>query len=317
MKFAALQILVSCSALAMAGTAHAQTPAAAQPPALYGWTPKKNPVEAYAAPNRPLWKLSDVLALHAKEASWTQPIVRNKDLKADWHQLASGGKMPPVMYPDTRTGLIVWGGQVRVTIEGQAPFMASKGFEIDVPFRVPFALEVIGSQPALWFEVHQADDRPIYPLAATPDKPRDIPGYTYTKTRMGGGAGTWDAANKPYLDYYRDVIGGSTKATAFIASDQVFMNNIRGPGIITPPPSNRGHFHAEYDEFWFIMEGNIDYLIEGVPLFTAGPGDIVTAATGRFHRASFGGPVGQMDTRVAINPYPLGLHNYEIDASGQ
>ena len=314
-KFA-LRALVSCSALALAGIAHAQTPAPAQPPALLGWTPKKTPVEPYVAPNKALWKFSDVLALHAGQANWVQPIVRNKDLRADWHQMANGGKTAPVMYPDTRTGMIVWSGQLRVSIEGQAPFVASKGVEIDVPFRVPFTLEVVGSQPALWFEVQQADQLPIIPLAASPTKPKDLPGYTYTKVRMGGGVGTWDAVNKPSLDYYKDVIGGSTKATAFISSPQLFLNNIRGPGIKTPPSTDRGHFHAEYTEFWFIMEGNIDYLIEGVPFFTAGPGDIVTAATGRFHRASFGGPVGQMDTRVAINPYPFGLHNYEADPQG-
>lgn len=297
--------------MAMAATAaQAQTPSAT-PPALLGWSPKKNPVTAYTAPNKPLWKLSEVLAMHSREASWTQPIVRNKNMKADWHQLASGGRTGSVMYPDTRIGLIVWSGQLRVSIEGQAPFVAGKGFEIDIPELVPFTMEVVGGQPALWFEVHQADDLPFYPASTSPEKPRDIPGYTYVKTRMSGGARNWDATNKPYLDYYKDVIGGSTRATAFISDAQMFMNNIRGPGIKTPPPTSRGHFHAEYDEFWFIMEGNIDYLIEGVPFFTASPGDIVTAVAGRFHRASFGGPVGQMDTRVAINPYPRGLHNAE------
>ena len=97
----------------------------------------------------------------------------------------------------------------------------------------------------------------------------------------------------------------------------MFVNNIRGKGTPTPPPSNLGHFHFGYDEFWFVMEGNIDYQIEGVPVFTAGPGDVVTAAQGRWHRASFGGPVGQMGTRVAINPYPRGLHNYSVESGGR
>src|SRR3546814_4363457 len=93
--------------------------------------------------------------------------------------------------------------------------------------------------------------------------------------------------------------------------DHLFVNNIRGAGIQTPPASDLGHFHFGYDEFWFVMEGNIDYQIEGVPFFTASPGDVVTAAQGRWHRASFGGQPGRMATRVATNPYPRGLPSFQ------
>ena len=113
------------------------------------------------------------------------------------------------------------------------------------------------------------------------------------------------------------MVQGGARAGAFISGDHMFINNIRGRGTPTPPPSNLGHFHFGHDEFWFIMEGNVDYQIEGVPFFTASPGDIVTAAQGRWHRASFGGPVGQMATRVAINPYPYGLHNYSVESGGR
>ena len=289
-----------------------------RPPLIFGWSPKKNPVEAYSAPNKPLWKFADVLALHKGQPNWVQPVVRNKDLAADWHQLAPGGKTVEVLYPDNRVGMIVWSGQVRVSIKGQEPFVASKGFEINIPLRLPFTLETVGSDPALWLEVHQANDTPIYPVTSSPTKPKDIPGYTYTKVVLSGGDGVYDGTNnKPYLDYYKDVIGGNERAGAFIASDHFFMNNIRGRGTPTPPPTNLGHFHVDFTEFWFVMEGNIDYQIEGVPFFTAGPGDIVTAAMGRWHRASFGGPVGQMDTRVAINPFPRGLHDFAEDSGGR
>ena len=88
-------------------------------------------------------------------------------------------------------------------------------------------------------------------------------------------------------------------------------------GVATPPASNLGHYHIGYDEFWFVMEGNIDVQIEGVPLVQASAGDIILAAQGHWHRASFGGPIGQMGTRVAINPYPAGLHNYTMESGGR
>ena len=313
------RLLVSiCAGATLIGSAaSAQPPAAGRPPLQIGWSPKKTPYAAYQAPNRAWWKLADVLAMHKGQANWSQPIVRNKDLMADWHQMAPGGHTPEVEYPDNRTGIIVWAGQVKVSIKGQDPFVASKGFQIDVPFRLPFTLETVGNEPALWFEVHAAGDVPIYPVASSPEKPKDVPGFTYEKTVLMGGDGKYDEVNKPYLDYFKDVVQGGARAGAFISGDHMFINNIRGRGTPTPPPSNLGHFHFGHDEFWFIMEGNVDYQIEGVPFFTASPGDIVTAAQGRWHRASFGGPVGQMATRVAINPYPYGLHNYSVESGGR
>ena len=317
-----LTSLCVLAATLLASAAGAQAPAGPppgfeRPPLQIAWSPKKTPYAAYQAPNRAWWKLADVLAMHKGQKNWTQPIVRNKDLDADWHQMAAGDRTPELEYPDNRTALIVWSGQLRVSIKGQEPFVASKGFEIDVPFRLPFTLESVGPEPALWFEVHAAGDVPIYPVATTPNKPKDVPGFTYQQTVLMGGDGKYDAQNKPYLDYFKDVIGGGARASAFISGDHMFVNNIRGRGTPTPPPSNLGHFHFGHDEFWFIMEGNVDYQIEGVPLFTAAPGDIVTAAQGRWHRASFGGPVGQMATRVAINPYPYGLHNYSVESGGR
>ena len=58
-------------------------------PLEFGWSPKKNPYDEYVAPNKVWWKLSDVLAAHSKTGSWQQAVVRNKDLEADWHQLAN------------------------------------------------------------------------------------------------------------------------------------------------------------------------------------------------------------------------------------
>jgi mannose-6-phosphate isomerase-like protein (cupin superfamily) len=288
-----------------------------QRPLIFAWAPKKDPYQAYDPPNRPLWRLADVLAMHKGQKTWSQPIARNKDLWGDWHQMGQGESTHTVMYPDNRVGMIVWDGQLKVSIQGQEPFIATKGFEIDVPFRVPFTLEAVGDKPALWFEVHQADDLPIYPVETTPEKPANVPGFSYHKVIISGGPGTWDDKNKPYLDYYKDVVQGGQRAGAFIASDHMFINNIRGKGAPVPPPTDLGHYHVDFTEFWFIMEGQIDYQIEGVPFIEAHPGDIVTAAQGRWHRASSGGPIGQMDTRVAINPFPRGLHDFPEDSGGR
>jgi len=285
------------------------------------WVPKKAQLTPYEAPNRPIWRLADVLAMHSKTGTWSQPIVRNKEMWADWHQLAVGTKNPPMMWPDNRIGMIVWDGQLRVSVEGHEPFVATKGFEINIPYRTPYTLEVVGDRPALFFLVREADHYPLYPVATHPAKPADPPGYTYVQAGLTPNRGTIGEGaygEKLYLDYYKDVVQAPAgRGGAFIRSDHFFMNNIRGVGVPTPPPTNPGHFHAEYTEFWFIIEGRMEYLIEGIPeVIQADAGDVVTAAQGRFHRASFREGPG-MNTRVAINPFPEGLHNYPAPAAGR
>ena len=289
-------------------------------PPPQAWVPKLTRLTRYEAPNRPIWRLADVKAMHSATGSWTQPIVRNKEMWADYVQIAAGEKTPRLMYPDNRVGMIVWEGQIRVTVDGHEPFVATKGFQINIPYRTAYTLEATGGTPGLYFIVREADHYPQYPVDTHPEKPRDVPGYTYTRsiyTASRGPIGEGAYGEKLYLDYYKDVVNNPAgRGGAFIRADHFFMNNIRGAGVPTPPPTNLGHFHAEYTEFWFIIEGRMEYLIEGIPdVIQAEAGDVVTAAQGRFHRASFRAGPG-MNTRVAINPFPAGQHNYTPESGG-
>ena len=83
----------------------------------------------------------------------------------------------------------------------------------------------------------------------------------------------------------------------------------------TPPDSNKGHFHIDYNEFWVIAEGTVDYKMEGMTVYTANVGDVVYAPQGRWHRASWTG--NGMSTRIAINPRPYGMHNFDPDSGAK
>src|SRR3546814_17333057 len=53
-------------------------------------------------------------------------------------------------------------------------------------------------------------------VATRPDKPKDVPGFTYVKAALMGGDGRYGAADRPYLDYYKDEVTGGKRAGAFI-----------------------------------------------------------------------------------------------------
>ena len=52
-------------------------------------------------------------------------------------------RRPAMFHPDTRAWWIVQDGQIRFTIGGQEPFIASKGYLVQVPYRNVFSMETV------------------------------------------------------------------------------------------------------------------------------------------------------------------------------
>jgi mannose-6-phosphate isomerase-like protein (cupin superfamily) len=292
-------------------------PALAQSDAWYAWSPKPDKLPSYGQ-NRPVSRLTAVLAKHKGEKRWSEQVILTKRYDAKWIQAAPGDKTPVQYYGDDRVVWVVWDGQIRFSIQGQQPFVATKGFLVQVPQRVRYSMETIGDGPSLRFEVTHAGIRPSYPADEGQPKPPEAKG-NYIKISTPTQPDKYDAVNRPYRDFFKDVVEKDPthgpKDHLVVADEANLVNIIRGPGVPTPPASNRGHFHIGEEEFWFILEGKCDYQIEGVGLLTADAGDVVLVPPGRFHRASWAN--GQMDTRLSFNVSPLLFHNFGEDAGGK
>jgi mannose-6-phosphate isomerase-like protein (cupin superfamily) len=274
------------------------------------WSAKPTQPTPYTAPNKVHWKLSEILAAHRGQSDWVQPIIRNPEQDADYISLGAGKKTKRKMYADDRVVWIVQDGTMRVSIDGYEPFVATKGFMVNVPFRHYYSLQTIGDKPSLRFEVRQAGSPPLYPADETPDP---FPGRTYVKVTGQPGPSRDRDTNPIYVDFWKQ-IGNSDKPYngKFVWDDHFTSNILRGKAQPIPPAANRGHFHVDWTEFWFIMEGKVGYQIEGYPYFEAEPGDIVTAQKGRWHRPS-NAPDAPISTRIPFNPRPVILHNFATD----
>ncbi|WP_202624620.1 cupin domain-containing protein [Steroidobacter agaridevorans] len=304
-----LSCLLAGSLVCVSGALAQQPSPPQRPQPIVAWSAKPVQATDWSAPNKPHWKLSDVLAKHSGQRSWQEDIVSDRDFIARYISMAPGEQTKRQFFADDRVFWIVQSGRMRVSIDGQEPFVAGPGFMVQVPYRVPYSIATEGGEPALRFEVIGAQAVPLYPSDETP---APLDGKKYMKVTFTG-RGAYDEINKPYLDFTKDVVNANSRGGPFVKDDKTFANMIRGPGQPPPPASNLGHFHIGYSEFWLILEGKIDYLIEGVPFFTAEPGDVVYAPQGRWHRASFGGT--GTATRLAINPRPDGMHNFQAPES--
>jgi mannose-6-phosphate isomerase-like protein (cupin superfamily) len=283
------------------------------------WAPKPTKLPPYVAPMKPVTHYADVVAKHKGEARWSEDVVKTTRFHGEWVQMAAGDKTPTMLYGDDRTFWVVWDGQVRFTIDGQKPFVAGTGFLVQVPFRVPFKLETVGDAPARFYRVTHTGRLPLY-AASEPQPPAlsDKNGTQYIKITTPSPPDTYKLPNRPYRDFFKDVVAADPThgpADHSVASDDdLYINIIRGQGFPTPPASNKGHFHVGNDEFWFILEGKVEYLIQDVGLVTSEAGDVVFVPPGRWHRAAWAN--GQMDTRLSFNNRPDMLHDFAEDANG-
>jgi quercetin dioxygenase-like cupin family protein len=300
-----------CSSIALVIAQQATVPA--PPPAAGGrgprippqaaWAPKPIKPAGWIAPNKPIWRLPEILAAHKGQADWTETIVSDDYLHADYISMAPGGKTPRRFNADTREWWIVQDGQIRFSIEGQEPFVAGKGFMVQVPYRNVYSMETVGDKPSLRFEVNIARAKKEYPAD---EKPPAMPGFEFVRVTVAG-KGKYENGNQPFLDF-NDIIAGKIRANNFVKDDRAVVNIIRGKGVPDPGPATKGHFHEESSEFWFIIEGKVRYALETQPTFVADQGDVVYAPNQMWHLASLAGDA--MSTRIPMNGYVDLGHNF-------
>jgi mannose-6-phosphate isomerase-like protein (cupin superfamily) len=292
--------LTAASLLALTLHVHGQAP---QQESLV-WAPVPKTPATWIAPNKPHTRLAELLAAHKGQATWRESIVRDTLLVADYVQMAPGEKTRRQFQPDNPIWWIVQSGEVRFTIDGVDPFVASKGFLVQVPYRNVYQFEVVGTAPALLFEVKVTDSPTMYPADETPIP---VPGMEFAKVRISGKAKYSDTV-RPFLDFNGVLAAGKRVAGAFVSDPRAFANVIRGLPQ-EDNPNDKGHFHEVSSEFWFILEGTINYKIADLPIFDAVQGDVVFVPKQTWHRAHHGGT--GYSTRLAMNGYPQLLHNFQ------
>ncbi len=303
---AALALTAGSDALSVAW---AQTQAQATAPAagsknIVAWAAKPAKLPPFIAPNKLVWRLADVLAAHKGKQSWQQAVFHSRDYDGAWISMAPGEKTKTQFYGDDRVFWVVQSGQMKVTIEGQEPFVASKHFLIQVPKRLQYSMEVVGNEPALRFEMRPAGESPSYPLSETPTPAK---GVQYVQA-VYSGHGNYDGkVNVPYVDFEKQIVQGGEKRSVWLRDDNNYVTILRSQkGAPTPPDNQWGHFHANFPELWLIIEGTQPFLVEGEKLITVSDGDLVGAPTGRYHRGS---PSGEgPSTRLAFIPRPDNVH---------
>lgn len=275
------------------------------------YAPKGQPAQ-YKPPHQPHTKLADLKAKHAGKASWRQVIVDDEHLRSEYIQSAPGEKVSQRLHPDTREWWVVMEGQIRFEIEGQQPFVASKGSMVQAPKQTLYSMETVGETPALRFETNIAGARTVY--ADKNDAPMQ-PGLPFVPVRFQRRGGVWERNNKPHVTFDEVSRGLEEKrlkgTISIVEDDRGVANFIYGYEKSLGPidPNNKGHYHPECAEYWLILAGQIRYPVEAHGVIIADVGDVVYVPRYTFHAPRWHGP--GPSCRLAMNGYPNISHLFE------
>ena len=273
-----------------------------QPVPTAAWAPKPITTPAYPSGHQPWVKLADLKARHKGEASWTERLVDDGRLSGEYYAAAPGTKVARRFHPDTREWFAVVEGEVRVDIEGQAPFTATRGSLVNIPRQTIYSLETIGAAPSLRFVVNVSRARTVFPQDVEPPPP--AAGTAWVPVTINRTAGRYDEFNQPHLNIHEAAAKNEKYAGGrFVRDDKSEMLVLYGHEKNMPPldPADKGHFHAESAEFWLVLTGQIRYAFEGQQPFIASEGDVVYVPAGTWHATRYTGAAPSC--RLSITEY--------------
>ncbi len=260
---------------------------------------------AYVPPHRPRTRLADLKAKNHNAADWSEVVVDDDHLHAQWVSAAPGTKVAPRFHPDTRAWWVVMDGEIRFDIEGQQPFVARKGSMVQAPMQTIYSMEVVGNKPALRLEVGIARAKTLYPRGSPLPS---LPGVEFIPVVLGRKPAPYVEPNRPHMNLYDLADDPKYRGSRFVHDDRGVANIIYGREKDLPPldPADRGHWHPECAEFWLVMMGQIRYPIEGQGVIIAEESDVVYVPIATWHAPRFHGE--GYSCRLAMNGYPSIAH---------
>lgn len=278
----------------------AQQPATPRPVPTVALAPKPLKTPAYKAGLKPWVKLADIKSRH-KSADWSEVIADDGRLEAAYHSAAPGAKLSKRFHPDTREWFAVVEGEVRVEIEGQEPFTATRGSLVNIPRQTVYSLETTGTTPSLRFSLNVSGAKTVFLKDSPP--PTAPAGTAWTEVRINRTPGRYDEFNQPQTNIHAEAAKNEKYSGGrFVRDDKSEMLIIYGHERNIPPldPNDKGHFHAESAEMWLVFSGKIRYAFEGQQPFIASEGDVVYVPANTWHATRF---IGDNACRLSITEY--------------
>ena len=313
----------------------------AQGPAAGTWWVSKTQGGVYRPPMKPIWKLSELKKKYAGVNNWKEQIVLDPEQDATYNSAAPGTKFPRQMHPDSHNMFVVIAGELRFTVEDQAPVVATRGSIVNILKSTLFSYEATGTQNALWVDVNPPNYKTVYP--SDDPQPAAPPGATVVKVSFSHTPGAYTVPNQLHWNLF-DAASKCQPLGTHVTEDGLYANAIYGfadpndplnkcagaaRGAAAPaagrgaargaagrgrgargdappafnPNSTFGHLHAGPAEWWIVQVGHIRGQFENSGEFVAEEGDVLYAPPMTWHQMGFVG--AGPSCRLALGGYQL------------
>jgi mannose-6-phosphate isomerase-like protein (cupin superfamily) len=290
-----------------------------QPRVLY--FPKPARPAAYVSPMKPVHRLADLKAKHSNASSWNELVIADNNTRAEVISAPPGARVERHLHPDAPKWWVVQEGAIRFEIEGTDGKMetveARKGSYVFAPERRLHSLEVTGERPAIRFEVTLSHATSVYekPPSQKPPGVEFIPVTLQTGVNPSDVPAEGGAPERLHWNIEDQAKAHATKSAWTVnvmRKNRVRGNLICGHAKDNPKrgPGDRGHFHADFAEFWIVMRGRLNWIMEGIPEpVAATEGDIIYAPPKTFHAPEFAGD--GLACRLTSSTFPGANHIYD------
>ena len=280
----------------------------------------------YKAPMKPVTRLADLKAKNQGKTTWREPIINDGNSVSFMVQEPPGTKHERHLFPDSASWFIVLDGEIKFEIEKPdrsfEVINATKGSYVFVPERLLHSLEVVGSTPAIRYEVTSGpSSTPVY--EKRPSQPAK--GVEYIPVTLGTGLNPLDVYNegnggKPWphhVNVYELEKRNATKKN--FTQEAMRANRARGnficgyrPATFPTESGDRGHVHTDTAESWIVMLGELRWVFEGdeKTAVVAKQGDVLYAVPGTVHSPQFWGKDG-LNCRLTQSTMPSLNHLYD------
>jgi len=292
-------------------------------PATESWWVDKiaGGAKAYHAPNRPIWRLSELKRMHAGQANWSQQIILDDEQNVTYNSGAPGTRITTRLHTDTPTVFVIIAGNLRFRVEGQQPVTATKTGIIHIMKDTLYSAEVTGDENALWIEVNLRGYSTVIPAAEPKPLPR--PGNSIAKVSFAHHPPSYTPPNQLYFNTL-DAIA-ACKVHLAVQDDHMFANPALGyvnpadnkcgtgslntgsgkplrPGASFNPATPFGHLHSGAVEWWVIQVGQTTGRFENIGEFHATEGDVMYVPPNTWHETNADTPSGP-SVRLAMGSY--------------
>ena len=218
--------------------------------------------------NQPVTHLSDLRVLHEGEERWGELLTKDGRNRALLITAAPDAPPDPHIHPDFNEFWIMLDGETESQIGQYEPFKAKWGDVVIAPCgfrhdirstgRGPWNMRLVVGPQWSNHDIKGIEPSKLYPM---PDAdPPNLIHTSYEKMLERHGTAT---------NWGEEVVLDQRNRVNFIHS--------------LPGASNNPHWHPDFDEWWVVLKGELEWHVGKKEPFRAGSGDVVFVEKGYRH----------------------------------